>query len=126
MLDWVRSRASHIARLLLLSLATAAAWEAVPHEDRGHQFAARRADIGPHAESDHELRAESSSDSEHRLHCLVCHWARAFRPLANQSTHLIPDLEAGSRVHTSTAAPAFQLLPAQRTLRSPPLSPFVA
>ena len=32
----------------------------------------------PHNESDHELRANVPSDAAHPLHCLVCHWARAF------------------------------------------------
>lgn len=132
MLRWVRNQSANIAAVLLLSLLTASASEALPsHAEAGHDdhdlagvglsFAA-----GPHEETDHELRANVPSDAAHPLHCLVCHWARAFRPLASPSAEIAPTVEARYHVHLSVIPTPRGVAPPQLSLRSPPASPSVA
>lgn len=133
MLGWVRNRSARVAAVLLLSLLTASASEAMPsHAEAGHDdhgLAAVGLSTGPavpHSEADHDLRANVPSDAAHPLHCLVCHWARAFRPLASPSAEVAPTLEARYHVHLSVIPTPRGIAPPQLSLRSPPASPSVA
>lgn len=131
MLGWVRNQSPKVAAILLLSLVTASASEAMPshaeasHDDHGlsagSTFLAE-----PHNEADHELRANVPSDVAHPLHCLVCHWARTFRPLASPSAEIAPDLESRYHVQLSVVPAPRGAAAVQLTLRSPPASPSVA
>ena len=133
MLGWVRNRLAGVAALLLLSLLTASASEAMPsHAEAGHDdhglAGVRPSTLAaePHSEADHDLRANVPSDAAHPLHCLVCHWARAFRPLASPSAEVAPTLEARYHVHLSVIPTPRGVAPPQLSLRSPPASPSVA
>jgi hypothetical protein len=132
MLGWVRNQSARVAAALLLSLLTASLSQAMPsHADAGHDDHGDRALASgrvavPHNESDHELRANVPSDAAHPLHCLVCHWARAFRPLASPSAEVAPTLEARFHVQRAVGAAPRSVAPPQLSLRSPPASPSVA
>ncbi|HEY6510282.1 MAG TPA: hypothetical protein VIY56_19800 [Vicinamibacterales bacterium] len=118
-----------MATALLLSLLTATVSQAAPsHADAGHDDHLASAGLTsiPHNESDHELRANVPSDAAHPLHCLVCHWARAFRPLASPSAEIAPTLEARYHVQRAVAPAPRSVAPPQLSLRSPPASPSVA
>ena len=129
MLAWVRNQSARVARALLLSLLTATASQAAPsHADAGHDDHLTSAGLAsiPHNESDHALRADVPADGAHPLHCLVCHWARAFRPLASPSAEIAPTLEARYHVHRAAFRAPRSVSPPQLSLRSPPASPSVA
>lgn len=128
MLAWVRNRSARVAGVLLLSLLTATASEARPsHAEAGHDDHSLGATqpIGVHDEADHELRSPTAPDSSHPLHCLVCHWARAFRPLSTPSAGITPTLEARYHRQPAVIAAPRGVAPPQLSLRSPPSSPFV-
>jgi hypothetical protein len=129
MLEWLRNRSARVAAALLLSLLTASLSQAMPaHADAGHDdhaLAGGRSTV-PHNESDHELRANVPSDAAHPLHCLVCHWARAFRPLATPSAEVAPTFESRFHVQRAVLAAPRSVAPPQLSLRSPPASPSVA
>jgi len=129
MLEWIRTRSARVAAALLLSLLTASLSQAMPaHADTGHDdhaLAIGRSTV-PHSESDHELRANVPSDAAHPLHCLVCHWARAFRPLASPSAEIAPTVEARYHVRRAVVPAPRSVAPPQLSLRSPPASPSVA
>jgi hypothetical protein len=130
MLGWVRRRSARIAAGLLLSLLTASVSQAMPaHADAGHDehaLAGTGLPAIPHSESDHELRPYVPSDAAHPLHCLVCHWARAFRPLASPSADLAPTLETRYHVRRAVVSAPRGVAPPQLSLRSPPAPPSVA
>ena len=132
MLGWIRNQSARVAAALLLSLLTASLSQAMPsHADAGHDdhaIASASAALSavPHRESDHDLRANVPSDAAHPLHCLVCHWARAFRPLASPSAEVAPTLEARFHVQRAVVPTPRSVAPPQLSLRSPPASPSVA
>jgi hypothetical protein len=130
MLGWVRNRSAKVAAALLVSLMTASVSQAMPsHAESGHDdhdIVSAGLPAVPHNESDHELRANVPSDAAHPLHCLVCHWARAFRPLASPSAEVAPTLEARYHVQRAVAPAPRSVAPPQLSLRSPPASPSVA
>jgi hypothetical protein len=124
MLRWMRAGRLRIAATLFVCLATAAASRALPlHGDESHDVACSAAVAGPHDESAHRIRsgATTAKDGPHPLHCLVCHWARAFRPLTSSSVQPAPPLEAQMALHFTELPTPASILPAQLTLRSPPL-----
>ncbi|MBI2188584.1 MAG: hypothetical protein HYU37_15910 [Acidobacteria bacterium] len=119
MLRWFRSRASSIAVCAMLAMATVGGAAVVPHEDDCHDAACRSVAV-VHDAAAHRVGAATSADSDHPLHCLVCHWVRAFRP--RTEARVATTLNAGARFAlaarlfvTSSGAPA-----SQPPLRSPP------
>lgn len=121
MLIWLRAGRSWVAAALLLCLATATVSQALPaHADDDHHVECTNPSVGPHDESAHRLNGARTPHEPHPLHCLVCHWARTFRPLGPSVSHEAPRLEIRAALHfTELPAPAV-ILPAQLTLRSPP------
>lgn len=124
MLQWFRARASCLALAALASMATVGAASVVPHEDDCHDAACRSIAI-EHDASDHRI-GEAAAGDDHPLHCVVCHWVRAFRPPAE--ARIVSTLSAPAaisipvqRFTTSAGAPV-----SQPPLRSPPSSPIPA
>jgi hypothetical protein len=119
MLQWCRVRASRIAAVALLSLAAMGGSYASVHPADCHDGCV--ALFVEHDHSAHRMHAPAASaDASPPLHCLVCHWARSFRPHTEVRFVHAPVEPAGVQVHpqivaVSPAAPA-----AQPPLRSPP------
>jgi hypothetical protein len=121
MLDWFRFRASGVAAMLLLSLATLGVSFYGPHAADCHD-----ADCGTilvaHDASAHRLRSNTSTADTHPLHCLVCHWARSFRPQIKTTFVAAPAASTGIPVHFDLITVARRAQVAQPSLRSPPSS----
>jgi hypothetical protein len=122
MLSWFRLQRRSLASVVLLSLAVMGASSAAPHADDCHDTACAGVYV-PHDESAHRLRAGSSEDSRHPLHCTVCHLTRSFSRVVQVSQNLSipPERVVRYEVHLVRAprtSPA-----AQPPLRSPPSSP---
>src|SRR5215216_820253 len=95
LLQWFRGRAGSITTAVLWSLVTVSAWSTAAHggdcyDDSGAVIAAG------HDAAAHRVSAESTQARP--LHCLLCHWTRAFRA----------DAVRGSRVPTSQESRAFR------------------
>jgi hypothetical protein len=120
MLRWFRARASRIAATLIVSLTALGGSLLAPHPIDCHDECAAAV---THDASAHGMRANVPATEEHPLHCLVCHWARSFRPQTETRFVPAPAAQAGTRVHVVvfTVAPSDQV--AQPPLRSPPASP---
>ena len=123
MLAWYRAQSRALAALLLTAFVSLSAATAAPHADDCHDTLCVT-DAVDHDAGDHSVQAPPAPD-DHQLHCIVCHWIRAFKPAAQSSqttTPSIPDdvLVRAPFVGTPSAFPA-----AQPPLRSPPASPAV-
>jgi len=76
-----------------------------------------------HDASAHHVSSGSSAPDAPPLHCLVCHWARSFRPRSEAVFVAAPVAATGIWINVEiyTAAPVAPS--AQPPLRSPPASP---
>ena len=124
MLTWFRVRASRIAMVALLSFGATGASLGVLHGSGCHDECA---EIVAHDAAAHHMRASVTGDGAQPLHCLVCHWARSFRPHTNEGRILsAPAVDAGARVHVEYFTASSHAPAAQPPLRSPPASPVLA
>ena len=119
MLKWVRARASAVAQVLLLSLATFA-W---PHSgDAHHDADGEFALVVAHDAPGHSLRGPSSSEEQPR-HCAICHAARSFRPLTQVTFLASSPVEAVGFISPDVVTAAKSDFAEQPPLRAPPTSP---
>ena len=125
MMVWFRDRGPFIATVAIVSMAAAGASAVVPHEDDCHDVACQSIAV-IHDASAHRVGLASSPEDDHSLHCVVCHWARAFRP--RPEARVVSTSSAASPLAlplqlfvTAVGAPA-----SQPPLRSPPSFPSVA
>jgi hypothetical protein len=123
MLKWFRARASCIAMAVLTSLATLGISLAGVHPDDCHDDCIVAV---IHDASAHEIGADTRNTDSPPLHCLVCHWARSFRPRSEVVFVAAPISATGiwTNVEIYTAAPVAPS--AQPPLRSPPASPVLS
>jgi hypothetical protein len=125
MLQWCRARATPVATATLVWLIAAGGAAVAPHEDDCHD-AACRAIVVEHDAAAHRVGAPSVDDETHPLHCLVCHWVRAFRPRTEARQVSTPVSEAGARIPVQFFAILGSASFAQPPLRSPPALPIAA
>ena len=121
MLKGFRTGASCIAVAVLASLASLSISVAGLHDAQCHDAECFSAIV--HDASAHQRAADPARDEAPPLHCLVCHWARSFRPRSEAVFVAAPVAVAGLwiNVEIDTAAPVAPA--AQPPLRSPPASP---
>lgn len=116
----LRRRVSSIALALLVSIAALS----VPHgAEPGHEpeFAGFLAADG----TDGAL-APATSTEGHELHCLACHWARAFRPVVETRYLAQPIDNARIARHVRSERGHHSSPVSQPSLRSPPVAPLPA
>jgi hypothetical protein len=118
MLKWFRTRASAIAPLLLLSLASLA----LPHADDDHDADGAFAMPVVHDASGHSVGAPSSEEADPG-HCAICHLSRPFRPLAQTAIPAIASAAITGFIHVDDSRTARADTAAQPPLRAPPVSP---
>lgn len=119
MLQWFRARASSIAVAAILSMAAVGGSAVVPHEDDCHD-AACAAIYVEHNAAAHRVGTAQTETDNHPLHCLVCHWVRAFRPRAEARIVSAPASEAGVSISAEFVTVSGRAPVAQPPLRSPP------
>lgn len=111
---WFRRHLSPVAAALLVSIAALS----VPHgAEPGHEseFAGFVAGDG----SDGNLSGEQSGDGS-EIHCLACHWARAFRP-STEGRYVAEPFDAAPVARHAGAVPGRRAAAvSQPSLRSPP------
>jgi hypothetical protein len=106
---------------LLVSLAAFGGSLLTPHVDDCHDHGCLALSV-EHDASAHRYRAAETSDHEHPLHCVACHWARSLRSPRTQASFVtVPAAEERPRLHVESYPVARPDLVAQRSLRSPPL-----
>jgi hypothetical protein len=120
MLHWFRLKASCLAATVLVSLGAMGISLLAPHPLDCHDG---DCEIGVvHDASAHRIGTADRPTTGEPFHCLVCHWARSFRP--NTETRYVASPGTQTRIRvtvvTVTASPAAPL--AQPPLRSPPAS----
>lgn len=118
MLHWFRLKASGLAATVLVSLGAMGLSLLAPHPLDCHEA---ECGIGVvHDASAHQIGTADRATTGEPFHCLVCHWARSFRPHAE--ARFIASLGTQARILLTlpivTASPAAPL--AQPPLRSPP------
>jgi hypothetical protein len=118
---WFRACAQKIAATLLVSVIALGGSMAAPHLDDCHDVACAAIPVSHDADA-HAFRASPDADAAHPLHCLVCHWARSFRPNTEVRFVSAPAVQAGIRVHVEPVPVALVATVAQPPLRSPPLA----
>jgi|SRR5688572_20422052 hypothetical protein len=116
---WFRARARTVAATLLASLVSLGMSLYAPHAADCHDV-----DCGTilvaHNAAAHRLTADPTAADTHPLHCLVCHWARSFRPTIEVRFLTAPAAQAGVTVHVEYCTAAVSAPVAQPPLRSPP------
>jgi hypothetical protein len=122
MLTRFRVHAPRIAAMLLLSLGAMGASLVTGHAYGDHDEDGAIVLVA-HDASAHRVGAGGPAFDGPPLHCLVCHWARSFRPQTETAFLPAPADQAGARTYivAFTVAPAAQV--AQPPLRSPPSVP---
>jgi hypothetical protein len=116
---WFRARAQQIAGALLVSVVALGGSMAAPHVDDCHDAACAPVPVSHDADA-HAFRGAPDGGGAHPLHCLVCHWARSFRPNTEVRFVTLPSVQAGIRVHVESFTAAHVTTVAQPPLRSPP------
>lgn len=122
MLRWCRVHASRIAVAAILSLTAAGVSAVAPHEDDCHDAGCRAMAV-EHDAAAHRMGAPPAAADALPLHCLVCHWARSFRPRTEARILSTPVAEAGTTLHVEFFTAAAAAPAAQPPLRAPPASP---
>lgn len=121
MLARIRRHASTVAATLLVSVVTLGGSLAAPHPDVCHDAGCAPI-VVEHDASAHQMRGSAEKAESHPLHCLVCHWARSFRPRTEARILAAPATQAGDRIHVDIITPPTAITVAQPPLRSPPPS----
>lgn len=124
MLTWFRARSSCVAIAVLASLASLGVSLVQPHPIDCHDNCVTASVV--HDAAAHRIGAEAPEADSHPLHCLVCHFARSFRPRSEVKFVTAPATAAGTLVHLETfsASPAARAV--QPPLRAPPASPVLS
>jgi hypothetical protein len=118
-LSWFRRWRASVGATLLLSLATFGGSLVLPHPVECHDHGCVRAFV-EHDASAHRFEADVAEAPAHPLHCLVCHWARSFRPRLEGAFQPAPPAVDGPRLHVPSFIATPAALAAQPPLRSPP------
>jgi hypothetical protein len=118
-MSWIRGCVRRIAAALLVAVIALGGSMASPHHDDCHDAACAPVAV-PHDASAHSFRAPEAAAAAHPQHCLVCHWARSFRPHTEVRFVSALALAAGVRIHVEPLAVAPSATVAQPPLRSPP------
>jgi len=125
MLHWSRSHLRALAATVLVSLSTLGAWSLAVHELDCYDLDGAPAFVS-HDASAHAFRSPAPAESDHPLHCVLCHWTRSFAPRVHGVT-LAPHV---ARQIVAVPAPLARLASAfadaQPPLRGPPATPFFA
>jgi hypothetical protein len=119
MLQWFRLRAARVAATTLVWLVGVSGVAVAPHETDCHD-AACSAIVVEHDAAAHRVGAPSNTPDSHPLHCLVCHWVRAFRPRTEARFVSTLASEAGVRLPVQFFTISSRAPVAQPPLRSPP------
>ena len=122
---WFRARARTVAATLLVSLTSLGMSLYAPHSADCHDPDCETVLVA-HDASAHRVTAAPAAAETHPLHCLVCHWARSFRPRIEVRFLTTPAAQAGAVVHVEFFTAAVSAPVAQPPLRSPPSSPDLA
>ena len=119
-LKWFRARGPCIAVAVLASFASLGISLTGVHPDDCHDDCMV---VVVHDASAHQVSSGSSAPDAPPFHCLVCHWARSFRPFSQAVFVAAPVAATGIWINVEiyTAAPVAPS--AQPPLRSPPASP---
>ncbi len=120
MLTWFRAIARSIAIAVLVSLAALGISLTGVHEADCHDECIV---VVVHDASAHQVSADVRSADAPPLHCLVCHWARSFRPRSVVAFIAPPVAAPGIWVNVEIFTAATVAPSAQPPLRSPPASP---
>ena len=125
MLAEYRRSARRVAALLLTAFASLAGATAAPHRDDCHDaFCAVSAETH-HNAADHAIEGPPPT-GEAPLHCIVCHWIRAFNPLLQSAQAAAPSTPDVAIVHAPFTGTPATFPAAQPPLRSPPAAPAAA
>jgi len=125
MLQWFRLRAARLAAATLVWTSAVSGAAVAPHEDDCHD-AACPAVIVEHDAAAHRVKPAKDGPDSHALHCLVCHWVRAFRPRTEGRFVSAPASEAGVRLSVQLVVLTGRAPVARPPLRSPPAPPLAA
>lgn len=125
MLQWFRVRAAPVAAATLVWLVVVSGMAVAPHETDCHDAACGAIAV-EHDAAAHRVGASSDSPDGHPLHCLVCHWVRAFRPRTEARFVSTLASETGVCIPVQFFTIASRAPVAQPPLRSPPASSIAA
>jgi hypothetical protein len=123
MLRRFRARAWCLVMALCLAAGTtAASFDALLHNDAGHDAACVPAIAVAHDASAHQVQDAGSNSDHSGSHCLACHWARSFRTdgVVVQFAAHAADTGGHHVVEYSLVALAPEL--AHRAPRAPPIA----
>jgi hypothetical protein len=125
MLQWCRVRAPRLAAITLVWMVAVGGVSVAPHQDDCHDAACSAIAV-EHDPSAHRVGGPAVADDSHPLHCLVCHWVRAFRPHTEARFVSAPASDAGVRLPVQLFDLTGRAPVAQPPLRSPPAPPITA
>jgi hypothetical protein len=124
MLAWYRLRSRALASVLLVGLSCLTAATGMRHHDDCHETVCVSAAVH-HNPADHSFEGPPAPD-DHPLHCVVCHWIRAFKPVGQAVQSQTPSTADDVLVHAPFVGTPASFPAAQPPLRSPPATPAFA
>jgi hypothetical protein len=119
MLHQIRRHLRVLAAAALVSVSALGTWSSLAHRLDCHDTECLPVAVA-HDASAHAFRGAPPLDGEREVHCVLCHWTRAFGPSV-QSVSLVPSLASRSLAHSAADASVARLTTAvQPPLRAPP------
>ncbi|HZI79336.1 MAG TPA: hypothetical protein VFD69_07475 [Vicinamibacterales bacterium] len=114
-----------IAATVLVSVSAIGAWSTIAHGLECHDAECAPAVVA-HDASAHAFRGAELPGGEREVHCVLCHWTRAFGPRV-QSVSAAPSFVSRPLAVSVADASVARLIAAdQPPLRAPPSAPTLA
>jgi len=124
MLHLARRRLRVLATAALLSLCAVGGWSTFGHQ-RDHHDADGVAAFVVHDASAHAFRNAAPAASDQPVHCVLCHWTRAFGTHVQRVSLASAVASRALAVHTADAGLRHHVTAVQPPLRAPPTRPAV-
>jgi hypothetical protein len=119
MVHQIRRHLRALAATMLVSLSALGAWSTIAHGLDCHDAECLPAVVA-HDASAHAFNSPEPPDGERELHCVLCHWTRAFSPGVQSVSAAPVPVSRSLTIPTADASVVRMVAAVQPPLRAPP------
>jgi hypothetical protein len=119
MLHQIRRHLRVLAAAVLVSVSALGAWSSLAHRLDCHDAECLPVAV-EHDAAAHAFRGAPAPESERDVHCVLCHWTRAFGPSVQSASVVLPLVSRALARWAADASVARLTTAVQPPLRAPP------